>query len=245
MTDGTSSCTSVQSRLGNYYFGSPGTPLQVKLCPVEFLSLASLGVVCKSVPLDLTWGQVTLALNAPTPLNLIGTRLHAGSKDLFLDHAVRQSRAPAFATIGTLGREPGGRDDDSDDSDEEMMPLQTPQFVQQAIDNNQEAAVLSTLSFDENQDDAGTQGGAPRQGWASGLVNGVVANLSAVLFSPAVESLTPAPPTPSGMLFSPAVESPAQAPAPPAPTPSSIAVPDLALKRSSAVDTGENNDGGF
>jgi hypothetical protein len=45
-------------------------------------------------------------------------------------------------------------------------------------------------------------------------------------------------------LFSPAVESPAQTPAPPAPTPSSITVPDLALKRSSAVDTGENNDGG-
>ena len=201
-------------------------------------------VVCKSVPLDLTWGQVTLALNASTPLNLIGTRLYAGSKDLFLDHTVRQSRVPAFATIGILGREPGGRDDDSDDSDEEMMPLQIPQFVQQAIDNNQEAAVLSTLGFDENQDDAGTQGSAPRQGWASGLVNGVAANLSAVLFSPAVESQTPAPPTPSGIVFSPAGESAAQTPALPAPTPSSITVPDLALKRSSAVDTGENNEGG-
>ena len=44
----------------------------------------------------------------------------AGSKDLFLDHTVRQSRVPAFSTIGILGREPGGRDDDSDDSDEEM-----------------------------------------------------------------------------------------------------------------------------
>ena len=202
-------------------------------------------VVCKSVPLDLTWGQVTLALNASTPLNLIGTRLYAGSKDLFLDHTVRQSRVPAFTTIGILGREPGG-DDDSDDSDEEM-PLEIPAFVQHAIDNNQEAAVLSALGFDdENQDSAdGTQGGAPQQGWASGMVSGVAANLSAVLFSPAVESLPrPTEATPNGILFSPAVESPAQTPAPPAPTPSSITVPDLALQRSSAVDTGENNEGG-
>jgi hypothetical protein len=88
-------------------------------------------VVCKSVPLDLTWRQATLALNASTPLNLVGTRLCAGSKDLLQNHAVRQSRVPTFTTIGILGREPGGAegDSDSEDSDGEM-PLEIPQFVQ-------------------------------------------------------------------------------------------------------------------
>ena len=131
------------------------------------------------------------------------------------------------------------------------MPLEIPQFIEQAIEHNQEAAVLHALGFDdEHHDDAGgTQGGAPQQGWASGLVNGVAANISAVLFSPAVESQTTAPvprptaATPSGILFSPAVESPAQTPASPGP-PSSTNVPDLTLQRSSAVDTGENNEGG-
>ena len=206
-------------------------------------------VVCKSVPLDLTWGEVTLALNASTPLNLVGTRLYAGHKDLFLDQTVRQSRVPAFTTIGILGREPGGAsesDSDSEDSDG-GMPLEIPQFIQEAIDSNQEAATISALGFNDE-----AQNAAPQQGWASGLVNGMTANLSAVLFSPAVESPTPTPPVPrpaeaasSGIVFSPAVESPASTPAPPASTPSSITVPDLALKRSSAIDTGEKNEGGI
>ena len=213
-------------------------------------------VVCKAVPLDLTWGEVTLALNASTPLNLIGTRLYAGHKDLFLDQTVRQSRVPAFTTIGILGRERGGAfemDSDSDEVDsdgddsEAGMPLEVPQFIQDAIDSNQEAATISELGFNDEAQDA-----APQQGWASGLVNGMASNLSAVLFSPAVESTTPAPPVPrpaetasSGIVFSPAVESPASTPAPPVQTSSSITVPDLALKRSSAIDTGENNEGGI
>ena len=82
-------------------------------------------VVCKSVPLDLTWRQVTLALNAPTPLNLVGTRLCAGSKDLLQGHTVRQSRVQAFAAIGILGREPGGAEGDSDSEDSEGgIPLE-------------------------------------------------------------------------------------------------------------------------
>ena len=79
-------------------------------------------VVSKSVPLNLTWLEVALALNASTPMDMGASFFLLSSRILRPNDTVRGSRVPAYSTIHARARLPGGADSDSDsdsDSDHE------------------------------------------------------------------------------------------------------------------------------
>ena len=77
-------------------------------------------VICKSVPLDMTWGEVASALNASTPVIMGNSYFTASSRILSPFKTIRESNVAPFSTIVTNERILGGSDrGDSDSSSEE------------------------------------------------------------------------------------------------------------------------------